>query len=244
MFETIHLTNLRHAEYIQFIRNFIEILDQKDLEVLQLKAKRDELNSLIDKMSLLYKPDRASSMTKILQDDDVRRDKALVGIQTAVTAFSYHFNVEFKDAAVILLNSLEKYGSGIAKQNYQAETATISAIIDEWKRETIYVEALNKLTLNDWVNELEVANTQFNTDYLGRVKEDAEAPEVKIIDLRKQINEAYQSLALRIGAFNTISDNQDYLLMLKQSNSLIEKYNAVLVARAAKSEKEELEVEE
>lgn len=238
MFESVHLANLRHNEYIQFIRNFLEILSDYDLETLKIKTQSDSLSALIENMIALYMPDRGSALTKLLQEDDERRDKAINGIQSAIFAYTYHYDVEVKGAANVLLPSIKKYGTGIAKQNYQAETAIIDSIVEEWKREAVYVDALSKLSLTDWLNELETSNTKFNTDYLERVKENAEAPEVKIVDLRKQINEAYHVLIDRIAAFDTIGEGVEYANIIKLTNSLIEKYNAVLAARNHKEEEE------
>ncbi|MUP36830.1 hypothetical protein GNY23_03280 [Labilibaculum sp. 44] len=111
-------------------------------------------------------------------------DKSLVGIQTVINAYTYHFDAEIKESADVLTTSLKKYGTAITKQNYQGETGTVNSILDEWKRESAFVNAINKLALTDWVVELGTANTQVNTDYLDRAKEDAESPEIKIVDLQ------------------------------------------------------------
>lgn len=243
MFESVHLTNLRHNEYIQFIRNFLEILSDYDHETLKIKTQSDSLSDLIESMIALYMPDRGSVITKLLQEDDERRDKALNGIQSAIYAYTYHYDVEVKGAADVLLPSIKKYGTGIAKQNYQAETAIIDSIVEEWKREAIYTDALSKLSLTNWMNELDASNIKFNTDYLERVKENAEAPEVKIVDLRKQINEAYYVLTDRIEAFDTIGEGVEYANIIKLTNSLIEKYNAILASRSYKEEEDAISEE-
>lgn len=239
MFLSIYLTHLRNNEFIQFMKNFLGILNEKDLEALKLKSKTDNLAALLVSMTSLYKPDLGSQLTKNLQEDDERRDTALIGIQTVITAYTYHFDAETKESADLLAATLKKYGTGISKQNYQGETATINSIIEEWKREEVFVNAINKLTLADWLIELDTSNTRFNTNYMNRAKEDSEAPEVKIVDLRKQIVEAYRELSNRVNAFATIGEVQTYSDIIKRSNSIIEKYNAVVNARTAKAVEEE-----
>lgn len=244
MFESIHLTNLRHNEFIQFFTNFLEILSENDLKALKLQSQSDNLSALIASMIALYKPEKGSSITKILQEDDTRRDVAFVGIQAVINAYTYHFNAKIKESADVLAASLKKYGTAITKQNYQGETATINSILDEWKRERVFVKAINKLILTDWVVELGAANTQFNTDYLDRIKENAEAPEVKIVDIRKQIKEAFRELSSRISAFDIIGEGEEYSQIIKLTNSLIEKYNAVVVGRATKGVEEVISTQE
>lgn len=236
MFLSINMTHLRHNEFIQFVTNFLEILKENNPKALKLKSQTDNLSALVSSMIELYKPEKGSSITKTLQEDDERRDTALVGIQSLINAFTYHFDAETKESADIMAASLKKYGTGLAKQNYQGETATINSILAEWQRKEVFVNAINKLNLNDWVIELGTANTEFNSNYLDRAKEDAEAPEVKLVDLRKQIMQAYRELSNRINAFATISEVDTYSNMIKQTNSIIEKYNAVVIARSSREE--------
>ncbi|WP_127343326.1 DUF6261 family protein [Ancylomarina longa] len=234
MFEPIYLSHLRNNEFIQFVKNFLSVLNENELETLKLKPEYDELQALFATMVALYMPKQSSQFTKTLQEDDNRRDKAFVGIQSMINAYAYHYDAGKKEAADILLNSLKKYGSQITKQNYQGETATITAIIQEWKREIVLVDALSKLLLTDWVNELETSNMQFDAHYLERIKEDAASPEIKIVDLRKKITQVYRNLSSRIYAFSIISEVPTYSDIIKRSNSLIEKYNFVVDARTTR----------
>ncbi|MCZ4696281.1 hypothetical protein DWB61_16585 [Ancylomarina euxinus] len=242
MFSSIHLTLLRHNEFIQFITNLSGIINANDLETLKLKSESDDLTALLATITALYKPDLGSQLTKLLEQDDERRDRALVGIQSLIEAYTNHYDEAKKEAALALALSLKKFGTGIARQNYQAETATITAIIEEWKRETNLIAGLSKLSLNEWVGELGTANSQFDTHYIDRVKEDAAAPDVKLIALRKEAIQSYRTLTNRIQAFATIGEEPAYAAIINECNSLIEKYNSVVNARS-KKENEEVSAE-
>lgn len=238
MFLSINLTHLRNNEFIQFITNLLGIINDNDLEALKLKSESDDLIALLVTMTSLYKPDLGSQLTKLLEQDDERRDSAFVGIQSLIEAYTNHYDEATKEAALELTLSLKKFGPSIIKQNYQAETATLTAITEEWKREANLIAALNKLSLNEWVGELDIANTQFNTHYIDRVKEDAEAPDVKIIALRKEAIQSYRALTNRIQAFATIGEVPVYVAIINECNSLIEKYNSVVNARSKKEDEE------
>ena len=238
MFVTINLTYLRNNEFIQFLKNFMGILSGNDLEALKLKSESDDLIALLATIMSLYKPDLGSQLTKLLEQDDERRDSAFVGIQSLIDANTNHYDAATQEAAEALSSSLKKFGARITKQNYQAETATISAIIAEWRRETKLIAAVSKLSLNEWVGELDVANTQFNTHYLDRVKEDSEAPDVKLIALRKETIQSYRTLTNLIQAYATIGEVPVYAAIINECNSLIEKYNSVVNARSKKEDEE------
>ena len=238
MFLSIYLTHLRHNEFIQFITNLLGIINVNDLETLKLKPESDDLTALLATLTALYKPDLGSQLTKLLEEDDERRDRAFVGIQSLIEAYTNHYNEATKEAALALSISLKKFGTGITRQNYQAETATITAITEEWKREANLIAAISKLNLNEWVGELSTANTQFDTHYIDRVKEDAAAPDVKLIALRKEAIQSYRTLTNRIQAFATIDEVPVYAAIVNECNSLIEKYNAVVSARSKKEDEE------
>tara|TARA_R110001583_G_scaffold10417_6_gene47882 strand:- start:4082 stop:4813 length:732 start_codon:yes stop_codon:yes gene_type:complete len=238
MFSSIHLTLLRHNEFIQFITNLSGIINANDLEALKLKPESDGLVALWSTMASLYKPDQGSQLTKLLEQDDERRDRAFIGIQTLIDAYTNHYDEATQEAACALSSSYKKFGTGISRQNYQAETATLSAIITEWKREPNLIAGISKLGLNEWVGELNTANTQFNTHYMDRVKEDAEASDVKLIALRKEIIQSYRTLTNRIQAYATIGEVPVYAAIINECNSLIEKYNSVVNARSKKEDEE------
>jgi hypothetical protein len=238
MYSSIHLSLLRHNEFIQFMTNFTGIVYANDLEILKLKPESDGLVALVSTMTSLYKPDQASVITKQLEQDDERRDRAFNGIQMLIEAYTHHYDETTKQAACALSSSYKKFGPGISRQNYQAETATLSAIIAEWKREPKLTAALTKLVLNEWLGELETSNTQFDTHYMDRVKEDAEASDVKLIALRKEIIQAYRTLTNRIQAYATIGEVPVYAAIINECNSLIEKYNALVNARSKKEDEE------
>jgi hypothetical protein len=238
MFSSINLTHLRHNEFIQFITNLTGIINGNDLEALKLKPESDDLIALLATITSLYKPDLGSQLTKLLEQDDERRDRAFVGIQSLIEAYTNHYDEATKEAALALTLSLKKFETGITRQNYQAETATITAITEEWKRETNLIAGLSKLNLNEWVGELSTVNTQFDTHYIDRVKEDAQAPDVKIIALRKEAIQSYRKLTSRIQAFATIGEVPVYASIINECNSLIEKYNSVVNARSKKEDEE------
>ncbi len=238
MFLSIYLTHLRHNEFIQFITNLLGIIKANDLETLKLKSESDDLTALLVTLTALYKPDLGSQLTKLLEEDDERRDRAFVGIQSLIDAYTNHYDGATQNAALSLSASLKKFGARVTKQNYQGETAILTAIVEEWRREENLTASVSKLKLDRWVGELSEANTQFDTHYLARVKEDAAAPDVKIIALRKEAIQSYRTLTNRIQAFATIGEVPVYAAIINECNSLIEKYNSVVNARNKKEDEE------
>lgn len=94
------------------------------------------------------------------------------------------------------------YGSGIARLNYQAETATVNNLLRDWENKPDLADAITTFNLTSWVNELKAANEEFNTKYLLRTQEYGDASPETIKTKRDETNIAYYALRDRIDALH------------------------------------------
>jgi len=239
MFSAIHYPRLRNNEFVQFIKNLIEIINANNPEVLKVIAQCEDLAALLTVLSALSKTNLGSTITLELQDIDTRRDSDLVGIEMQIKSFTYHFDQAKQEAALVLTDSLADFGPGISRMNYQAETGTIESLIKKWENEPKLIRAITTLSLTDWVKEMKTANILFNNRYLDRIKEDADAPEIKTIELRKQIIQSYRTLLAHLEAHATLSSETVYSNTISQINLLIEQYNNLVAGRSKNKEEEE-----
>ena len=157
-----------------------------------------------------------------------------------IKSFTYYFDAEKREAANLLDSSLTTYGSGISRMNYQAETSTITSIIQKWEDDAKLTSALTTLGLTAWTGELKVANKLFEERYIARLKEESDAPEQKTIELRKQTVQSYRTLLAHLQAHATLSTDNSYDVVIQQINLLIEQYNKLVAARGSNKEEEEV----
>lgn len=244
MFLSIYYQSLRTSEFIQFIQNLIEILEAKNPDDLNVRSRIDELKNLLASLTSVFKPNLGSEITSELELLDAARDKAFVGIEQTIKGFTYHFDEATRQAAQILSDSIAVYGTGISRLNYQAETSTINSIINKWQSDAVCADAVGKLALTDWVAHLKSVNDQFNLRSLDRIKEQAELPEVKLADLRKDTIASYRKLLAHLEAYATISGREVYTEVANQVNLLIEQFNRLIVARSSKNVEEEIPTQE
>ena len=239
MFLAIHYPKLRNNEFIQFIKLLSDIINSNDPEVLKVKAQYDDMGALLATISALFKPDLGSAITKELENIDERRDTAIIGLEMQIKSFTYYFEAEKREAAQLLSNSLTTYGSGISRMNYQAETSTITSIIQKWENDAKLTAAITLLGLTAWTGELKIANELFVERYIDRLKDDAASPEEKTVELRKEIIQSYRTLLAHLEAHATLSIDNSYNAVIQQINQLIEQYNKLVAARGTNKEEEE-----
>jgi hypothetical protein len=240
MFLAIHYPKLRNNEFIEFIELLCKIINSNDPEVLKIKAQYDDITALLATLSVLFKPDLASAITQELEEIDARRDTAITGLEMQIKSFTYSIEPAKREASNLLSQSLATYGSGISRMNYQAESSTIRSIIQKWEADAELTAALTTLGLIAWVAELKAANNLFEERYLDRLKDDANNPEEKTFELRKEIILSYRTLLAHLQAHATISTDNSYDTVVQQINQLIEQYNKLVAARGSNKEEEEV----
>lgn len=229
----IDLRNLRNAEYLQYMKDFAGIINLNNPAALQIATKLNAFNTKTTELEDLFKRALASDRTKGILALDERRDDALNGIFYFLQGYTYHFEEEKRNNAQLLMAHMAIYGSGISRQNYQAETATIDNILRDFDTETDLKDAVTAFDLQSWLDELTDANTQFNSEYLSRTQEYGDANPDTIKSKREEVNVAYYALRDRIDALHTLVETptSPYSTVINQLNALTDQYNTLLVNR-------------
>ena len=230
MIISIDLRNLRNATYLQFQKDFLAIIFRNDPASLQIESKYNELTAKSVELENLFKKVLANPISQELIILDGRRDDAINGIYYGALSYSYHFDAPTKKAADALLANFKLYGSGIAKLNYQAETATISNIINDWENKPELIQALTTLNLSSWKDELKTVNEEFSTKYLDRTQDYGNASPENMKIKREETNTVYYALRDRINALDLLVETppSPYSTVINQLNSLIEQYDRLL----------------
>ncbi len=234
MIQSIDLPKLRNAEYLQFQKDIVAIVERNNPTTLKVTTKLNDLKTKTTELDILFKKILASENTQILVDLDARRDNAINGISYIALGYTYHFDATFKIAGQKITDNLAIYGGGIARLNYQAETATITNIITDWETKPDLIAALTKLNLTAWKNELKLANTEFSTKYLDRTQEYGNATPENLKTKREETNTVYYALRDRINASHILVETptSPYQAVINQLNAVLEQYNTLLKNRA------------
>ncbi|KAB8152353.1 hypothetical protein EZY14_015030 [Kordia sp. TARA_039_SRF] len=221
----------RNSEFLQYMKDVLELVNAQDVDVLQLTAQRDALATVTNQIDDLFQQEKSSGITQELIELDTRRDKAFMGIKANLEAYSYHYDAQLQSAAKRLLFNLNNYGTNIPRMNYQAETAIIDSMISDWETETDLVSAVSTAELNDWVAELKTANQAFNQRYLARVSESAANPATSFTSIREVATDAYKSLTAHVQAHATLGSNTTHQELVNEFGILAKQYNQTVGLR-------------
>lgn len=232
MINSITLNNLRNAEFLQFSKDALNIIQRNDPAALSIATWYNAFKAVTEKIEDLFKTDTSNPITDDLQTTDVRRDNALNGITATVQGYTYHFAPATSAAAKTLADHLALFGSGIARENYQSETAIINSIITDWKNKPELMAAIAVLGLDSWVTELDTANKTFSTQYLDRTQQLGAASPDTIKAKRLEAADAWYKLRNKLDAYYEVNEGaQPFAKTENELNALIDQYNTLMNSR-------------
>ncbi|MEY8860822.1 DUF6261 family protein [Tenacibaculum singaporense] len=230
-----YLNRYRNGEYLQYMKDILQLVNLQDVDALALTNPTNELTTIVNRIDSLYQQVQGSSLTQEIIALDTRRDKAITGIRTLVSAYTNHFNEATISAAKALLATINTYGTDIARKSYQEQTAILDSISKDFETEPELIQAISLLDIATWVAELKNANTEFSAKYIERVGETAASPENNIQELRTEASLTYRKLVLHIEAHATLSENEAYPTLLNEIDVLAKQYNLVVDNRSKSS---------
>lgn len=235
MIYSIEMRKLRNAEFIQFVNAIADIIQSNDPVVLLITIQLLAFKAKVTNLSGLFKNEKSNPLTEDVQLLDVRRDSAVTGITSVVDGYTNYFQPEKAAAARLLSNSLKLYGP-IARQNYVAETALITEMMNDWENNPELMAALTLLDLVDWKDELKTANNSFNEKWLERNREYAAVSPETLLQRREETIDAYNELKKFLVAYAIINSTTPvFQKTINELNSAIKQYNTILEERAAEN---------
>lgn len=240
MIKGLNLRLLRNAELLQFIDYIIKAVEQNNPTALQLDAKLQALKNLYAQIDAIFKLPQDSLLTNDLQELDAKRDLAIRGISKLIDAYLNYFDPVYVDAAKLLERNLTMYGSQIYNMNYQAESTTITNLIEDWTTQSSLSDAVALLGLRDWKEDLDGNNRDFITRYSERNQEYSAETLDKIKTKRIEVYTAYYAVRDLITSYATIDSSvAGYQQLIREFNSYIDQYSTLLASRKGKKKEEE-----
>lgn len=239
MIQAIRLPGLRNGEFIQFSQDVLAAVELGNPVALNVVVQFNSFSEKINELELLFKPDPGSMITNEIVLLDNRRDSAFTGFSTIIRGFTYSFIPEQKAAALLLNNLLTNFGT-VTTDNLQSETASMRNILADITAQRNLSDAVNRLSLTDWVTELNESNTLFEAAYRLRAAETGtNSNNANIRELRLEAYELYYALKDFINAFYTINQGAaPYAEVVDSINGLIISYNNLMAKRGEDGEEE------
>ena len=231
---------LRNEEHFQFQTEFKDLVDSFTPVTLGIETAYAAYLPLYANEAEALDVIRKSAVTDEIADADHLRDLTYRGLCDTVKGATKHFLPAKQEAAERVQVAIDHFGN-INTKPYNEQTASINTLVNDL--ETEYADDVAALNIQDWIAELKANNEAFEALMDERYSDDAGKTQLKMKDVRKEIDEAYATITDRIDALGIVNGTETYAPFVKELNKRVEKFNNTLAIRKGRNAKDDNEDE-
>ena len=222
--------NARNAQHTQFATDALAAIPQDVAEARGFAAQRAAFAAAVANELECFQPDKGYLETSEVAAADRARDQLFYFYKQVIQAYAdFQPDADKQKAGSTLAFAFREAGR-VAEVDYASETALLTDLVEKLRQEP-YVAALATIGLADAPDELEAANTAFNTIYLKRsAAERDRAQSWSMKTLRPVTDDAFNALAKAINALyavnEMVTDDADVRTAL---GKVIDDVNAIVI---------------
>ncbi|MDX2303765.1 MAG: DUF6261 family protein [Microscillaceae bacterium] len=199
MIENISTSLLEAEELMTLASRIQKLIQEVKLNNAYVESALRLLQGDIDALNAALTRDKASALTLSVQERDKRRDKAFIGLRTAIEAYTHHLEDEPSALAEKLLAIFRKYGTRLHREGYSIQTAKMKMLIADLELPE-NLKILQNMHADFWLETMKQENEAFeslvkerNTEQSFKIS--AQAQEQKFV-LGNRLNKLLDMLEL------------------------------------------------
>lgn len=209
MIKKFDLSRVRVMEFFQVMTNIKAFLEKENLQELGLQKAKESFDEKYAAFDEALKPLHKSEITAKLQEQDAKRDEALVGLLAHCRAFSTFPEEAKRTAAGQLLAQIEKYGKNLQNKPLQEETGILINLLQDLASQEM-AQALETIGAMPWVEVLKSANQSFVALHNERTEEQGAVLVGKTKETRTALAEAFKTMVKSINSLAFINGEEKY----------------------------------
>jgi hypothetical protein len=214
---------LRSEAHYQFLVLFDQLLTEFPSVKSLVSVFYADFAGLLAKEKQIVDMQKSSEYTKQIAEADHLNDRLITGIRDTVNAALHHFNPDVVAAAQSIALRLKAFGE-IQTKSYEEEAAAIAILIDDLNSPEFTEKAL-ALGLEPWLLELSESLDHFNELLRLRNTEQADKPQQRLREIRKQIEIVYRNMVNHINSAAVLDSTDSYTEFINRLNVQITYFN-------------------
>ncbi len=236
MLSSSDLEQLLKEEVIEFLRSTKDFCIDNNPEVLDMVPQVNALTTIVSRLdkALLY--ERESKYTKILENLDMERDAAVIGIKYGFLMNLHHEDPTRRAAGQLLLDHLDSYGDRITKLNYESESTILINLVDDYKNKESLKKALAIVELTSWAIRIKTSNKAFRAKYKERISIESADGKVSYTAIKPEAIETYDKFIKRLEAHIELDEIEKYTQINNQLKTLGDRYLQILKIRRSNND--------
>jgi len=228
------LKSLRNEEHYQLHTEAKTVLG-KLVETNELIGAKypQYINCLTDESTVLDQIQK-SSITDYIFVANQKRNSLFRGLSDAVKSALNHYDDDLQQTATHLQTAFDHYGNITLKPANQETSAYDSLTAD---LQGTYSNDIKALGLTEWVVRLKDRNEQYRTLITNRNTEEANRTQLKMKDVRFQIDALFQDITKTINALIVINGEAGFTSTVNELNQIISRYSNIMAQRQGRAAK-------
>ncbi|MDR3246014.1 MAG: DUF6261 family protein [Prevotellaceae bacterium] len=216
--------SFRGKTHFEFMTEIGAVLKNIEAIVLKIAAQVKRFFELLADEDATVVLVRKYETTDEISELDAKRDNLLKGINNLLKAALKHFDPAVRDAAEKLMIVFNTYGE-IARLSYDDETAAIYNLIQELDLRSSETAATG---ITAWIEELRHTNEEFRALMESRYSEEAKRVQIKLRNVRKEIDDVYNDIVYRLEAGANLDGTEQYTGIFAEINARVSRYANIL----------------
>ena len=231
---------MRTGEVQTFGSRVLKSIESFDLAGLMLLVLFNKLKDSVELLTQVLVKYQEIEKTKALKASDEVRGNAFLAFRKSLASIALRRNKEKATLANKLLDFIRQYGWDIQNMTYAEESSHLTDLIKNIKASPEQMAAIAALGLTDHLEEIQVAQQEFEAILMDRDQSDASQLEINGSNTSKVVKADCANLFQAIDSLYTISQKPEYLQMANLINEVVDAQAQVIRARITRSiEKEE-----
>jgi hypothetical protein len=230
------LHSQRNAGHYQFQTDFNSTIIKYSPQELGIVEDYAAYTPLLQDEGVALVAITKSATTEEVETADKNRDFTFRGLADKVTNSLNHYDPVVREAARRTKVIFDGYGNLVPKPDDE-ESGFISSLIADLR--TKVSSEIQILTIVEWIDELERLNNVFIALEATRNSEEATRTELRMKQVRVEVDAAYKKIVKRINALIVVNGEAPYAEFVKELNARITRAKdsiAISKAQTAKVE--------
>lgn len=239
--ENFDLHSQRNAGHYQYLTDFKESVIKYTPQALGIKEAYEAFVTLYESEGVALVAITKSATSEQIDVADKDRDFTFRGLVDKVRNGLNHFDPKVQEAAKRALIIFDSYGNLAPKPDDEESGLIISLIAD--LRTKLADSDRVLLEISVWIDELERRNNLFITLQATRNSEEANRNELRMKQVRVEIDAVYRKIVERINALIVINGEVGYTDFVKEINNRISRARvAIALSRAQRKKTDDTDV--
>jgi len=214
----LNLHNQRNGGHYQFLTDFNDFVIRYTPQALGIVDAYEAFKLKYQDEIEAYKAITKSATTEDIANADHDRDITLRSTTDIARTALNHYDTNAHNAAKKVNVIFDQYGD-LASKPYDEETGGIENVVKDLRTKT--GAEIEIVGLVPWINMLEGQNIAFKTLEATRNSEEANRSELRMKQVRLEIDAAYRKITKRINALIEVTGEAPYAEFVKELNARI-----------------------